>query len=178
MRNTKPQNRAANRRQVFPSSVRALVSTEPPPRPAAVPRLRMFGSTPTLKAEVLCSLNTVTKHQSFKSNEGVGDLFRAMFPESDIAESFACGSDKTAYTSKFGLAPHISELLVADANKDEFVLMFDESLNQTTKTKQLDLHVRYWCEDHVQSRYAGSQFMGHGTVEDLLRHFKVSSSKH
>ena len=120
------------------------------------------------------SLNTVTKHQSYKSNEGVGDLFRAMFPDSDIAHSFACGSDKTAYISKFGLAPYISEQLVADANKDTFVLMFDESLNQTTKTKQLDLHVRYWCEDHVQSTYSGLQFMGHGTAEDLLRHFKVS----
>lgn len=158
----------------------SLVSTVPPPRPptttgaAAAPHLRMFGSTPTLKAEVLWSLNTVTKHQSFKSNEGVGDLFRAMFPDSDIAHSFACGSDKTAYISKFGVAPYISEQLVADANKDVFVLMFDESLNQTTKTKQLDLHVRYWCEDNVQSRYAGSQFMGHGTAQDLLRHFKVS----
>ncbi|XP_022076088.2 uncharacterized protein LOC127535448 isoform X2 [Acanthochromis polyacanthus] len=156
-----------------------LVSTGPPP-PApisatgtAAPHLRtVFGCTPTLKAEVLWCLNTVTKHQSYKSNEGAGDLFRAMFPDSDIARSFACGSDKTAYISKFGLARYISEQLVADVNKDAFVLMFDESLNHTTKTKQLDLHIRYWCEDHVQSRYSGSQFMGHGTAEDLLRHFK------
>ena len=98
-----------------------------------------------------------------------------MFPDSDSAHTFACGSDKTAYISKFGIAPYISEQLVADANKGAFVLMFDESLNRTTKTKQMDLHVRYWCEDHVQSRYAGSQFLGHGTAKDLLRHFKVSS---
>ncbi len=97
-----------------------------------------------------------------------------MFPDSDIACTFACSADKTAYISKFGLATYISEQLVADANKGAFVLMFDESLNQTTKTKQLDLHVRCWCEDHVQSRYLGLQFMGHGTAQDLLRHFKVS----
>ncbi|KAK0134660.1 hypothetical protein N1851_029728 [Merluccius polli] len=48
---------------------------------------------------------------------------------------------KTAYISKFGLAPYIADQIVADANKNTFVLMFDESLNQTTKTKQLDLHV-------------------------------------
>lgn len=66
-----------------------------------------------------------------------------MFPDSDIAHLFACGSTKTAYISKFGLAPYILKQLVADANKDTFVLMFDESLNQTTKTKQLDLHIRY-----------------------------------
>ena len=52
-----------------------------------------------------------------------------MFPDSDSAHSFACGSDKMAYISKFGIAPYISERLVADANKDAFVLMFDESLN-------------------------------------------------
>ncbi|XP_054860741.1 uncharacterized protein LOC129347435 [Amphiprion ocellaris] len=132
----------------------------------------MFGWTPTLKAQVLWSLNSVTKHQSYQSNEGVGHLFRVVFTDSDIVHSFACGSDQTAYISRFGLAPYISEQLVADANKVAFVLMFGESLNQTTKTKQLDLHIRCWCEDHVQSRYSGSQLMGHGTAEDLLRHFK------
>ena len=160
----------------------ALISTVPQtPSPisttgTAATNLRTsLGCTPTMKAELLWCLNTVTRHQSYKSNEGIGDLFRAMFPDSDSAHTFACGSDKTAYISKFGIAPYISEQLVADANKGAFVLMFDESLNRTTKTKQMDLHVRYWCEDHVQSRYAGSQFLGHGTAKDLLRHFKVSS---
>ncbi|XP_054874235.1 uncharacterized protein LOC118471282 [Amphiprion ocellaris] len=127
-----------------------LVSTVPPaPAPiattgTAAPHLRtMFGWTPTLKAQTL-TLPTRLR------------VVRC----------------KTAYISRFGLAPYISEQLVADANKDVFVLMFGESLNQTTKTKQLDLHIRYWCEDHVQSRYSGSQLMGHGTAEDLLRHFK------
>lgn len=161
----------------------SIVSTEPPPRQpktnvaATAPHLRTFSSTAAQKAEVLWALNTVTKHQSYKSNEGVGDLFRAMFPDSDIADRFACGPDKTAYISKFGLAPYFSELLIADANKEAFVLMFDESLNQATKKKQLDLHVRYWCDNHVQSRYAGSQFMGHGTAQDLLGHFKVSKQR-
>nr|XP_020447106.1 uncharacterized protein LOC109955353 [Monopterus albus] len=50
--------------------------------------------------------------------------------------------------------------------------MFDETLNQTTKSKQLDLHVRYWLNDRVQSRFFGSQFMGHATAQGLLQHFK------
>ncbi len=53
----------------------------------------------------------------------------------------------------------------------------DESLNKMTKSKQLDLHIRYWVDDHVQSRYLGSQFMGHATAVDLLKHFKVSFYK-
>lgn len=52
--------------------------------------------------------------------------------------------------------------------------MFDESLNETTKNKQLDVHVRFWVEGRVQSRYLGSQFMGHSTAQDLLSHLKVS----
>lgn len=43
-----------------------------------------FGATPTLKSEVLWILNTVVKHQSYNSNEVIGDLFRLMFPDSQI----------------------------------------------------------------------------------------------
>ncbi|KAL7824939.1 hypothetical protein SRHO_G00342960 [Serrasalmus rhombeus] len=50
--------------------------------------------------------------------------------------------------------------------------MFDESFNSTTKSKQLDLHVRFWSNGYVQSRYMGSHFMGHGTAQDLLKLIK------
>ncbi|KAL3063671.1 hypothetical protein OYC64_000077 [Pagothenia borchgrevinki] len=95
-----------------------------------------------------------------------------MFPDSDIAKTFTCGDDKTAYITKFGLAPHIKRDLVSKINNGPFVLMFDESLNQTTKNKQLDLHVRFWEEEQVHSRYLGSQFMGHATAKDLLEQVK------
>ena len=74
--------------------------TPPTPSPksstgiAATNLRTMLGCTPTMKAELLWCLNTVTRHQSYKSNKGIGDLFCAMFPDSDSAHSFACGSDK------------------------------------------------------------------------------------
>ncbi|KAI4803092.1 hypothetical protein KUCAC02_006649 [Chaenocephalus aceratus] len=37
----------------------------------------MLAATPTLRAEVLWCLNTVMKHQSLNSNEGISDLFQA-----------------------------------------------------------------------------------------------------
>ena len=40
-----------------------------------------LGSTPTLVAEVLWTLETVVKHQSYNSNEGIGKLFARMFPD-------------------------------------------------------------------------------------------------
>lgn len=64
-----------------------------------------FGSNATLKAEVLWCLNTAIQHYSYASNEGVSDLFQAMFPDSEIVKSFTCGKDKTSYILKFGLAP-------------------------------------------------------------------------
>lgn len=108
-----------------------------------------FGSTPTMKAEVLWTLNTIAKHQSYNGNQGISELFKCMFPDSDIAKTFTCGSDKTAYIAKFGLAIHIKEELVSKVNKSLFVLMFDESLNETTKNKQLNVHVRFWNEGQV-----------------------------
>ncbi|XP_078027544.1 uncharacterized protein LOC117265688 [Epinephelus lanceolatus] len=100
-----------------------------------------------------------------------------MFPDSDIAGTFTCGADKTAYIAKFGLAIHIKDELVSKVNKSPFVLMFDESLNEITKTKQLDVHVRFWDEGQVHSRYLGSQFMGHSTAQDLLSHLKECMDK-
>ncbi|XP_051950061.1 uncharacterized protein LOC127620838 [Xyrauchen texanus] len=101
-----------------------------------------------------------------------------MFPDSDIAKSFTCGKDKTGYIIRFGLAPHFKQELINTINKaGQFVLMFDESLNQSTKTKQLDVHIRFWEDDRVQSRYLGSQFLGHGKAVDLLHHIKECVAK-
>ncbi|KAI4800043.1 hypothetical protein KUCAC02_016580 [Chaenocephalus aceratus] len=64
-----------------------------------------------------------------------------MFPYSEIAKKFACGKDKTGYIVRFGLAPYFKEQLVNSINKaGPFVLMF--GLNQATKKKQMDVHIR------------------------------------
>lgn len=78
------------------------------------------GSTATLRAEVLWCLHTVTKHQSYNTNEAVGDIFRTMFPDSEIARTFARGKDKTTHIARFGLASYITELLVVYVNKEMF----------------------------------------------------------
>lgn len=135
----------------------------------------LLSPTSALRAEVLWCLNTAAKHQSYSSNDGIGELFQTMFTDSDIATSFACGKDKTAYIIRFGIAPHFKKLLVNSVNDaGPFVLMFDESLNKSAKKKQLDIHVRVWKDDRVMSSYFGSQFLGHAKAEDLLQHIKVS----
>ena len=123
----------------------------PQPATSAPSDLRSIcGSTPTLRAEVIWVLRTVTSHHSCRSDDGIEELFKAMFLDSGLAQSFTCGKDKTKYVAKFGLAPYIKKALITEVQTcGAFVLMFDETLNQTTKTKQLDLHVRYWLNDHV-----------------------------
>lgn len=134
----------------------------------------LMGSASTMKAEVIWVFNTVVKHQSYRSNDDVAELFELMFPDSKIAKTFSCGKDKTAYIARFGLAQFIKQDLVSKVS-GPFVIMFDESLNRATKNKQLDLHIRYWDGEKVHSRYLGSQFMGHSTANDLLKEVKVSS---
>ncbi|KAK0141221.1 hypothetical protein N1851_021735 [Merluccius polli] len=129
-----------------------------------------LGSTRTLKAEVLWTLHTIAKHQSYNGNEGISELFKCMFPDSNFASTFTCGADKTAYIAKFGLTIHIKDELVSKVNKSPFVLIASMRLQ---KTKQLDVHIRFWDEGQVQSRYLGSQFMGHSTAQDLLSHLKI-----
>lgn len=134
-------------------------------------------TTATLQAEVLWCLDLAVKHHSFKSNDGIGELFSMMFPDSQIAKSFALAKDKTSYMIKFGIAPYFKRQLVEAINHAGpyvTLLMFDESLNESSKKKQMDIHIRFLEDGCVRSRYFGSQFLGHGRAEDLLQHIKVS----
>ena len=96
-----------------------------------------------------------------------------MFPDSQIAAKFTCGSRKTSYLLCFGLATHFKEMLMK-AVKGYFTILFDESLNKKCQAKQMDIHVRFWEGDKVVTRYFGSQFLGHATANDMVQHFEES----
>lgn len=112
-----------------------------------------------LKAEIMWTLNLITTHQSYKSAETSSKLFQAMFCDSEIARNFACGERKTAYISVFGIAEHFQSLLMKDIT-GPFVVLFDESLNKKMQQKQMDVHVRFWNENKVETRYFTSVFIG------------------
>ena len=104
----------------------------------------------------------------------VGVLFRAVFPDSDIAIKFSCGSNKCSYLVRFGLAPYLKELLLKCVKESGYIVaMFDESWNTVTKRKQLDVHVRSWIDGQVTTRYLTSQFMGHATADNVVDHFRT-----
>ena len=51
--------------------------------------------------------------------------------------------------------------------------IFDESLNSQTQEYQLDLVIQFFQENlrKVETRYWHSQFIGHSTANDILKHF-------
>ena len=82
------------------------------------------------KAEILWALKSVMSHFSYNSSQDIGDMFRAMFPDSKIAQQWSCGATKLSYLITFGIAPYFKELLLAELTEAPcFVLSFDESFN-------------------------------------------------
>ena len=88
-----------------------------------------FASTETLKAELLWTLQTVAKDQSYHSNDDIAPLFTLMFPDSATAQGFSCGENKTAYLAKYGLGQFIKQKLVA-----QFVFFNPWTLNKHFET--------------------------------------------
>ena len=106
-----------------PAVVSELGSVNQPAAATAPPTARVdlrtaFGCTPTMKAEVLWTLHTIAKHHSYNGNENILELFKCMFPDSDIAATITCGPDKTAYIAKFDLAVYIKEELLSKRRFD------------------------------------------------------------
>ena len=104
---------------------------------------KTFGSNDTLKAAVLWTLHTVSCHQLYNGNDDIWSLFAVMFHDSAIAKSFKCGPAKAEYLVKFGLAPFVKKRPISHVADEDYVIMFGEGLNETTKSKQLVLHIRF-----------------------------------
>ena len=89
-------------------------------------------------------MDVVLSKYSFRSSDNKAELFSAMFPDSQIAQKFACGQTKCKYLVCHALAPYFKELLGKTSEVEHFVCLFDESHNHVIKKGQMDLHVRFW----------------------------------
>ena len=66
---------------------------------------------------------------TFRSCDGLSGLFKAMFPDSIVAEFFL-QKDKCMYCLNYGKAPYFLSILVDEVQKSEYcAASFDESLN-------------------------------------------------
>ena len=97
-----------------------------------------------VKAEIVWTLFSVARGFSDNSGKDIHSTFETMFPDSAIASSFQVGPDKFKYMTNWGIAPDVKEQLRNNIEKAKYVVVsFDESLNHTTQSCQMDLLLRY-----------------------------------
>ena len=98
-----------------------------------------------VKAEIVWTLFSVVRGFSNNSTKDIHSTFETMFPDSIISSSFQLGPDKLKYMTNWGIAPYVKEQLRNNIDKAEYVVVsFDESLNHTTQSCQMDFLPRYW----------------------------------
>ena len=132
------------------------------------------------KAEIYWALNKVYHHHSVRSASKVSQLFPTMSPDSAIAKEFGMSHTKLGYLINYGIAPYfhvklMDELLPKGPRlQPRFSSCFDESLNKVCFSKQMDIHIIHFNEEtkRVSCDYLGSQFMGHGTADDIMKDFQ------
>lgn len=86
-----------------------------------------------------------------------------------VTKKMAMSERKCAYIAYHGIYPHFKAQFRQKIGDKKYVLLFDESLNNMTQRKQLDVYVRMWQHDTVVSRFYGSSFMGHAKATDMLQ---------
>ena len=82
------------------------------------------------------------------------ELFKAMFPDSEIAEQFKLSKTKCGYFINFGIAPVFKTNLTKEIIVS-ILLSFDESMNYVMQQRQIDVALRYSNEaaGNVETRY-------------------------
>ena len=129
-----------------------------------------------MKAEILWTIDTVVKNNSFHSNSEMGALMKKMFPDSKIVQDFKCAETKTKYILENGIQVCYLDLLLNsvanNAVSNRFVVLFDETLNNNLQQNQLDMYIRIWNIDTVLTRYIHSEFLGSAKAVDIVSCFE------
>ena len=115
-----------------------------------------------VKAEIVWALKVVMSHFSLRSCLELNDLFKCMFPDSQIASKISLSKTKCSYIINFGLAPYFSEVLLSQIKASSFfVISYGESLNKILRNEQMDCSIRFWNNETcvVCSRYFDSKFL-------------------
>ena len=129
-----------------------------------------------LHEEVLWVTKVITSHYPFSFCKGISCLFSKMFPDSQIVQLFSCGATKCVYLACFGIYPYFHELLIEKIRAVKYyTLLLDESLNQISHKKQINMIVRLWEGENneVTERCFNSEFMSHASAADMLTHLKM-----
>ena len=178
--------------EAVPSSPVSTASTSTPPtssqcssssQSSSSHKLRIdssFTRDNTLFEEMRWCLHIVQQNASFNSCNYIGEQFRVMFPNSVEAENFKLGRTKCTYLINFGFAPYFSDMLFTSVQDSPYyALSFDESLNKSQQSGQMDINVRFWNSEKcvTETRYFNSEFLGGVKAEAILDTFKKATAK-
>ena len=120
----------------------------------------------SMNAEILWLAKVSVSNLSLRSVDNIGDLFRAMFPDSKIAANFKLSCTSASYMIADGMSKYFTQLMVK--SKLPVCIHFDETTSTQVK-KQMDLILRYWSPTHeeVWITYYTSLFFGHAEGEKV-----------
>ena len=109
------------------------------------------------KADFL-ALKSVMSYFFYSSALDITDVFKAMFPDSIIAQHMSCGPTKLSYLISFGIAPYFMDLLLKELKDAPCFVISLMSLSMNLKRSGWTFKV---CE--VKSRYLSSGFRAYNS---------------
>ena len=123
----------------------------------------------SIKFFLLDRLSTLS---SWLSAHLLENLFKKMFVDSKIAGGFSMAKDKLSYLISFGLFPYYSCQLSQNVQKCKRFVLFDESFNDILNREQMDISVKFLCEDRQMAvtRYWSWEFLQQVKCEWILIH--------
>ena len=124
----------------------------------------------SMNAKIFWLAKVSVSNLSLRSVDNIGDLFRAMFPDSKIAANFKLSRTSASYMIADGMSKYFRQLIVKNLVKSKLpsCIHFDETTSTQVK-KQMDLTLRYWSPTHeeVWITYYTSLFFGHAEGEKV-----------
>ncbi|CAF1297097.1 unnamed protein product [Rotaria sp. Silwood1] len=123
------------------------------------------------QAECIWAMATAQLGFSFNSSQFLPEIFRSMFPDSQIAADYSLRQRKLSYVISHGTGYYFTNELIKDVRKAYgFSLLFDETTIAGVR-KQLDIFFRYWSEakNCICVRFYKSIILGHATADIISR---------
>lgn len=121
------------------------------------------------KAEALWAMQLASFGYSYRSCDGIGELFKLMFPGS-YADQFTMSKSRMSYLISDGLGPYFRKEVSKNIqmSKCPFTIQFDETGNAQDK-KQCDVLVRFWNEQkgEIITMFLKSLMFGHAKGETV-----------
>ena len=123
-------------------------------------------------AEILRALTVVDKNYAFQSCKSDNNIYRRMFPDSEIAKNYEMSATKVMYIIRHGIAIYVRNDLKKEIDDRPFTFHFDESTTEQVK-KQYDGYATFFStsQQQVTTAYFGTLFVGRCSSEDMITHF-------